>query len=100
MFLGDSAEKELYIFSNGFRLGVALLREAFWGLGAFAGLGELLVPLGTRGSSALDSDFEASRLRVSSALGIPSPASGAYAEESRWISRGSCTMGEVKKTTK
>jgi hypothetical protein len=47
MFLGDSAEKELYIFSNGFGLGVTLLGEAFWRLGAFAGLGELLVPLRT-----------------------------------------------------
>jgi hypothetical protein len=88
VFLGYIAGLELYVFSIGFGLGIALLGEAFWGLGAFVRFGELLVPLGLSGLLALDSDFGASGLRVSSALDISSFVSGAFVEESATISCG------------
>jgi hypothetical protein len=43
--LGDVVGLGLGGASAVLRLGVALMREVFWGLGAFAGLGEPLVPL-------------------------------------------------------
>jgi hypothetical protein len=88
VFLWYIAGLELSVFSIGFRLGIALLGEAFWGLEAFARFGELLVPLGLSGLLALDSDFGASGLRVSSALDISSFVSGAFVEESATISCG------------
>jgi hypothetical protein len=65
-----------------------LLGEAFCGLRAFAGLGELLVPLRLWGSWAVEPDFRASGLRVSSALGISSTVSGAFTKEPGSISWG------------
>jgi hypothetical protein len=84
--LGDSASSELCGFTVGFRLGIALQGEAFLRLGAFARLGEVLVPLKLWGSSDVDSDFWASGLRVSSTLGISLVVSWAFTEESGWIS--------------
>jgi hypothetical protein len=71
--LGDSANSELFGFSIGHGTGIDVPGEAFWGLKAFDKWGELLVPLG---------------LGLSSPFGISSLDSGAFAEESRKISRG------------
>jgi hypothetical protein len=69
--LGDSADSELRGFSIGHGLGIAVPREALWGLGAFDRWGELVVPL---------------RLGLSSPFGISSLDSGTFTEESGKIS--------------
>jgi hypothetical protein len=86
--LGDSTGLGLRGALVALRLGVALAGEDFWGLGAFTGLGELLVPLRLGGSGAWEVVFEALGLGGSLALEISSPIWGSFTGDFSLISCG------------
>jgi hypothetical protein len=86
--LGDLVDLGLGEAPTALGLGFALAEEVFWGLGAFAGLGGLLVPLGLGGLGAWEEVLVGLELGGSWALGISPPVWESFAGVSSSMSCG------------